>query len=261
MIAVVMAVYALNMCDASGNGNSTKPYFRYWSGFKLDTLTEDEFRHGMDWFLNQTTWISPCGGLRTYIVTLLRGKEAPENIGSPDEIALLQYENETEYNMFYSTPLGKYYQGLHAKFFNMSISHSLVPVDYNGTSEAGTAFCIPNCTQDWNSMLASSSVFYGTKNATTDLSLYIKLTRTLPSVPVLVLGVYDTYVKQTAFWNSQNDRVLGMNLLRHLLTQTGYKLVAEVDVYNASPPFDVHWKTSINATIVRNDSHCNGAKN
>jgi hypothetical protein len=119
------------------------PYFRFWSGYRLASLDRTSFREGMQWFLNQTTHISNCGGLRLYVVPLIDTTGLPDYI--PDEIALLQYKSADLYHSFYSTPIGQYYQKLHGRFFDMNRSYSLVPEDFNGSLQVNKAYCFPNC--------------------------------------------------------------------------------------------------------------------
>ncbi len=136
---MLVLLLACVFCFALGD----EPYFRFWSGYKLDALSRTEFLAGLDWFLNQTTHISNCGGLQLYVVPFIDTSDLPPFV--PDEIALLQYKSADLYHSFYSTPIGRYYQGLHAKFFNMSRSASLVPEDYKGDYQTGHAYCVPNC--------------------------------------------------------------------------------------------------------------------
>jgi hypothetical protein len=148
----------------------------------------------MEWFLNQTTHISNCGGLRLYIVPLINTTNLPEFV--PDEIALLQYRSADLYHSFYATPIGKYYQALHARFFNMTRSLSIVPQTYENTIQIDHAYCVPNCNFSWTDLFSAVSIVendLGIGLSSLDFDLRKAFGNFQPEA--IVVGVYQYYVK------------------------------------------------------------------
>ena len=216
---------------------------------QLNNLTSDGFLSGMDWFLNQTASISTCGGLRTYICPLL-ALPRPDFI--PDEIALLQYESEAEYKSFYSTPLGQYYQGLHERFFNMTLSHSLVPVGYGGSVKTGNAYCTPDCNVEWNDFQASTSTFYNHSeniNAEAVEDIVAQIER-VPGLAAAVFGVYDQYVKLFSFWKNALARAKGAAAVASILASMTVVGNVSQPAENVQPPLTLAYGTTVNVTIL-----------
>ena len=224
-----------------------QPYFRYWSGYRLDNQTTSSFASGLDWFLNQTVSISVCGGLKTYIVPLMNSSASKW----PDEIALLQYESEAEYHKFYSTPLGKFYQSLHAQYFNMSLSHSLVPETFASFQNVSidSAYCIPNCDVNWNDFSASHSVFgFGEQNPLFVIPQLVKPLINIPGFKATVFGVYDNYIKMTNFWSNLQGSKKYVQILETLSVQPiggPFEQIAQ----NVSPPLKIEYGNTYNVTI------------
>ncbi len=226
-----------------------KPYFRFWSGQRLASLTRDQFSEGMEFFLNQTATISNCGGLSLYIVPLV---DNSDDASLPDEIALLHYRSEALYHEFYATPIGQYYQNLHAKFFNMSVSHSLVPQDENTTFAVNQAYCIPNCSFTWTMYFAASLVLrFTSPPALQQLQKTVTSFLSLDNAPAaLVVGIYETYVKIVTFFKSESDIGAASSDLEDLLLQYGQFVGPAVQpARNVVPPLHLEFGSTVNVTI------------
>jgi hypothetical protein len=248
---MLLLLFALVSFVALGSAQAQdKPYFRYWSGYMLDNLTETTLIEGLDWFLNQTASISVCGGLRTYICPMLTHRASV----FPDEIALLQYESEALYHKFYATPLGKYYQGLHAQFFNMSKSHSLVPVDFiNFESLAlNSAYCVPNCDVVWNDFQASHSTFTlgsDVKPLLLMADIVVQIQK-ISGFKATVFGIYPDYIKITSFWSDISGSAVFAKYLQSLQSEivplgSSFEQISE----NVLPPLNMQFGHTYNVTL------------
>ncbi len=169
----------------------------------------------------------------------------------PDEIALLQYHSEALYHTFYATPIGQYYQNLHAKFFNMSVSHSLVPQDKIAKFSFNQAFCLPSCNFTWTDYFAASTVFYYD-----EVDLH-KLQTTMqgfldaqPAAVALVVGIYPNYCKVVSFFASDKDLSAVAPTIEQQLEPFGTFVGPAVQpARNVVPPLDLAFGTTVNVTI------------
>lgn len=249
-----------------------QPYFRFWSGYRLSNLTHGQFKTGMQWFLNQTTHISNCGGLRLYVVPLIDTSGLPSYV--PDEIALLFYQSADEYHSFYSTPIGKFYQNLHARFFNMSRSASLVPQDFDANGlQFNHAYCYPNCeyavlfcllllgfrvfsfnlqnSQSWTDLYAATSTVYNDNSFNLDeLDDLVEYEVDNTGAKAVVFGIYQQYLKFVYFFKTPQLRDAAKSLVATLNGQVGQAVGPMYQVAeNVVPPLTLQFGHTVNVTI------------
>lgn len=166
------------------------PFYRFWRGWKLDNIQRPQFEACLNnGFLSTTVRVGAGRGLIGYLPVLLPDTQSAHNV--PDEIALVIYTNEKDYNFIRSTPEGKAYGDLHWTLFDKNKgSKSLQPEVYNGKLESEHAYDILQSNVDWRK---GHGIFI-TSKITGDITPYINSMRSefsrkgLVSYLVLVQG-------------------------------------------------------------------------
>lgn len=138
------------------------PYYRFWRGWKLDTLSDSGFQMGLNSSLIPATIQVGAGkGLIGYLPFL---PTISKNKFVPDELALVIYSDEASYRQIRSTKAGQAYADLHWQFFDQSKgSKSLVPEPYIGNIENEKSYDILQSNADWKKghVIFTTSVIKG----------------------------------------------------------------------------------------------------
>lgn len=127
----------------------TAPYYRFWRGWKLDSLSRAQFEQGLNsGFLANTVRVGGGRGLLGYLPVLLPAAQSKHQL--PDEIALVIYSNEAEYTAIRNTPEGKAYGDSHWLLFDRNKgSKSLTPEPYLGRLDNEKAYDIFQSNANW----------------------------------------------------------------------------------------------------------------
>ncbi len=134
---------------------ASAPYYRFWQGWKLDTIENGAFLDGLNkTFIMSTVQTGSDKGLIAYLpfVMNLADKRPPELASVlPEEIALVVYRSQKEYKDLFATEEGKRYSALHWNYFERSKSKSLVPEAFPKGSQSamGHAYDLLQSEADW----------------------------------------------------------------------------------------------------------------
>ena len=135
------------------------PVIRFWSGYKSDEITDDQFLRALQKVLiPDTTKVGGDGGLVGYTPVVIKGGGAK----LPDEIALVAYYDRGYYDAIRATPEGARYGRNHSRLEGVQDipgaedlegkplfvprsdpergSYSATPLPYDGTVEVGNAY-------------------------------------------------------------------------------------------------------------------------
>jgi len=127
-------------------------YYRFWQGYKGDSLTYNQFLTGLaQEFMPRTVQAAEDKGLEAYLPALPDSHTCLDN-GTclPDEVALVVYQSEAAYKKLQNDPAWKKYAHLHWKYFDSKKSHSLVPKPYKGKLENNHAYDVVPSAYDHN---------------------------------------------------------------------------------------------------------------
>jgi hypothetical protein len=122
-------------------------YYRFWRGYKKETMTESNFIKGLnDIFVPVTIKQGKNKGLLSYM-PVLSPKNRPLNV--PVEMALVVYKSEEDYRTLRNTEEGQAYGKLHWDYFEKGISKSKVPTLYSGTIALEEAYDVLGSDKNW----------------------------------------------------------------------------------------------------------------
>ncbi|WP_413290919.1 hypothetical protein [Bdellovibrio sp. HCB337] len=135
---------------------------RFWIGYKKESLATDKFLNGLNVFFKETVTLGAGKGLVSYqpYITQMKGD-------TPDEIALVTYENEEKYKAIRGTPEGKQYGERHWDFFEKEKSKSTVPTLFAGTLSNNGAYELSSDFSEWQGNVTYVVLY---KNQTSDLA-------------------------------------------------------------------------------------------
>jgi hypothetical protein len=177
---------------------SAAPYYRFWRGWKIESLSSQAFQAGLNArLLPMTVGVGGGKGLVGYLPFLY-----PENNGTlPDEVALVIYQDEPSYQAIRSTPEGKAYGDLHWEFFDKARgSGSLVPEPYAGRIENQKAYDVLQSDADWR----QGHAVFVTSRIAGDLRPYVESMRARMSMVGLrsyVFLVQGNVMYEYQLWN------------------------------------------------------------
>lgn len=158
-----------------GQGSvSAAPYYRFWRGWKLDQLSRPQFENGLNaGFISSTVRVGAGRGLIGYLPVLLPAVASSHSL--PDEVALVVYSNEVDYNAIRSTAEGKAYADSHWLWFDKNKgSKSLTPERYQGVVENEKAYDVLQSNADWK----QGHGLFVTSKINGDIRPYINAMRT-----------------------------------------------------------------------------------
>jgi len=129
-------------------------YYRFWQGWKLDSIPYAGFRKALnDNLIPATVKVGAGRGLFSYLPVL---PPLPENRPAslrkrlPDEIALVVYDSEANYRSIRNTPEGEAYGVLHWDYFDKNKgSKSTLPEKFKGKLESSHAYDVLESSEHW----------------------------------------------------------------------------------------------------------------
>jgi len=157
-IAVLATTLVIVACSTaplssqtSDDRDQSSPYFRFWRGWKLEALSNEQFLNTMGTtFIPATPDTHAKNGLISYVVGFPSSDHNPK---LPDEIALVGYESKAVYDLAKATPEGQQYSDLHWTVFDKSVSKSEVPISFHQRRpevlESGKAYDMVGKVIDW----------------------------------------------------------------------------------------------------------------
>ena len=168
---------------------SAAPYYRFWQGYKQDTLTSEDFRKGLaENFMPKVVNLAKGNGLIAYLPALLLPNTCIDQTTClPDEIAIVSFSSKEKYEAVSHNPA---YGVIHKTYFNKA-SHSLEPIPFIGKLENGQAYDVLQSSAGWGSGFA----VYCVSKKLQQLTAYIQTMKKQQSVGLvsyLVLGLVCT---------------------------------------------------------------------
>lgn len=125
-------------------------YYRFWVGSKKPELPVEKFDEVIrDRFVRATIKTGEAGGLHGYLPVLLAKPKDATGSTTPDEIALVVYQDEPTYRALREGAVGSVYGPLHFDYFDRSSSKSAVPELYKGEVKVNGAYDLSNAKVNW----------------------------------------------------------------------------------------------------------------
>lgn len=183
-----------------------QPYYRFWQGYKLDSLSYDQFRQGLaQEFMPQTVKAGEGKGLVAYLPALPWQHTCLANsICLPDEIALVVYQSEAAYKKLLNDPNWKQYAQLHWHYFSSKGSHSLVPQPLGNKLEINHAYDVLQKNYNWQTGYA----VYQVSQITAPPIAYIEFMAAQATAKGLlsyVILVEKSYLIEYQLWQDRNS--------------------------------------------------------
>jgi hypothetical protein len=96
-------------------------YYRFWQGFKLTSLSQQQFIQGLPQFMQSTDDVYRGKGISNYLVAI---PPSTKPAFMPDEFALVAFDNQQDYLNVKATPAGQAYINSHWLHFDQATSAS-----------------------------------------------------------------------------------------------------------------------------------------